>query len=474
MKKPHPLFLCVLLLCVPVRFVSPLDEPPDEHEASRRGAGETILSGIFATAEIMASNAVAMSFNHFILHSHWALPTAESIRKNFSEPWEWEETDGFKVNNIGHPIQGSVYFSAGRANGFNFYESLFFSSLGSFTWEVFSEGQTAAVNDFILASLGGLSMGEILYRLYLEACAAGVPAPITLLFNPAATVQQLITRKKPMDSGGNLRLLQFNLGMGYAQTDYFASNGIQNKDVFAFRGFIGDVGVAAIYGDPFIQNSRIPFEHFEFAMSFGLNPADYIDIRTVSDGYLFSFSPVHTGTDMMSTGLTLHFDFVSLGKLDIFDSTIDQFSNALDWTIKYQHLFSGNTAFQTKFHAGVTFFGVSEYYSPGVIYARDDLKNYGGGLNSKLFVNLEHTKLGKLNTGILGYVLWTYPGTSALSEGTVFWLFVDAAWSYRISKYFSVGISDHLALEWGLFRKSGFYDSQKINNAVKLFVALNL
>jgi hypothetical protein len=262
------------------------------------------------------------------------------------------------------------------------------------------------------------------------------------------------------------------LGTGYTRTNYDIDGGGYNgQELYSFQGSYADIGFSTIYGNPFVQKSTTPFDHFELAMSFGLDIGNYIDIRLISDGYLFSFSPVYTDTDMMSTGLSLHMDFVSLGKFDIYDSTIDQYSNALNWTVKYQHLFPRNFEFNAKAHAGFTFFGVSEYYSPE---RETDLKNYGAGLNGKLFFNLEHDKIGKLETSAFGYMLWTYPGTSTISKGTVYWLFADVTYSCPVSKHLSIGVTGSFAWEWGMFNEGGFPNTRKSNNAVKLFVAWNL
>jgi hypothetical protein len=113
--------------------------------------------------------------------------------------------------------------------------------------------------------------------------------------------------------------------------------------------------------------------------------------------------------------------------------------------------------------------GVSEYFSPD---RNMDLKNYGTGLNSKLFFSLEHGKLGRLETSVFGYVLWTYPKTSALSKGTVYWLFTDITYSRFISKHLSLGITSSFALEQGTF--NSFPDTHKYNHAAKLFVSWNL
>jgi hypothetical protein len=175
----------------------------------------------------------------------------------------------------------------------------------------------------------------------------------------------------------------------------------------------------------------------------------------------------------MSTGLSLHLDSVSIGRFDNFkleqtSSTINQYSNALNWTIKHQYLFSHDTSFETKFHFGFTFFGAAVFYSPDLMVEN---KYYGAGLNSKLFFNIDHTRLGRLETSVFGYILWSYPGTSAISNGTVYWLFADAAYLFPVSERMSLGIASSLTLERGVF--GNFPNAWKHNSAVRLLTAWN-
>jgi len=445
------------------------DESSDLEWTTSRGAGETIVYGLLGSGEVVFSNLLVMTYN-YLYGMPWAFPTHESVRRNFTMPWIWEDTDGFKVNNIGHPIQGLVYYNAGRVNGFNYYESVFFSALGSFTWEAFSETQQASINDFFITCVGSLSLGEMFYRLYLEACERGVPPFFAMFINPTAGVHRMITRWKPPDYGKNLEQFYFHIGPSYVQTNSSISPG--NRERFSFRGPVGDMGFAAIYGNPFEQESRIPFRHFELKMSFGVDPGNYMNIRLISDGYLLSFSPVYTEKNFLSTGLSIHYDFVSQGEYSLYDGTIDQSSFALDWTMKYKHLFSDDAAFETKFHTGYTYLGVSNFYAPGIRSSKDELKNYGTGINSKLYINLIHRKLGRIETSVFYYMLWSYPKTSVLTQGTVLWLFTDAAYILPLTEHVSMGIGDSFSLEYGKYK--GFHDTYKTNNVVKLFVAWNI
>ena len=463
--------LCLSLLCVPVRFIFPQDgELPNVAELEPEGTKETLIRGLVGGAEILLSNGILMSYNtiynEITGRYSWATPTANSIRNNLTKSWEWDGED-FGVNQRGHPYQGSVFFSAGRVNGFNFYESVFFGAFGSSTWEVFFENQQASINDLITTVTAAPSTGEMLYRLYLEAYAAGVPAPLAFFINPIAGFHRLVTGWKPPDYGRNIYSFQVYSGTGYAQTGSSLSE--NGKKLFSFSGPFVEAGFTLIYGNPFEQKSKTPFNHFELSMNFGLDLGNYMVIRAISDGYLFSFSPVNTNADTMSTGLSLHWDISSHGKFSGGDSTIDQYSSAFNWTIKYRHLFSENTVFQAKVHTGVTVMGTFNYYSPD----KDICENgYGAGLNSKLFVNLKHKDLGELEMSAFTYMLWCYPEVLGFSRGTVYWLFADLAYSYPVSERLSLGATNSLAMEWGLF--SGFPNTRKYNNAAKLFIAWNL
>ena len=462
----------MLFLCVFVRFVFSQDGGvPDSEGTMSGGVAETVINGLIAGAEVQLSNAFILFYNIFynkyVEEKEWAVPNRTSIRNNFTKSWEWDN-EPFGVNQIGHPYQASVYFSAGRVNNFGFYESMFFAAFGSSTWEIFYENEQSSINDFITTTTSSLSTGEILYRLYLEAYAAGVPAPLALFINPMAGIHRLITGWEPPDYGRRIYSLQVYSGGGFAKTR--SSLLKDGRELLYLQRPFTEAGLSLIYGNPFEQESKTPFEHFELVIYINTDFSNFMDIRANTDGYLFSFSPVYSDTDNMSTGLSLHWDIASKGKFGGEDSLFDQYSTGLDWTIKYQHLFSENTSLQVKFHTGATIMGVFFYYSPDL---KERENSYGAGINSKLFVNLNNKMLGKIEMSTFGYMIWCYPGAGdlGLSKGNVYWLFADIAYSYPITNRFSIGIANSFLMEWGFFKS--FPDTLKYNNAAKLFIAWN-
>ena len=487
--KGHSFFLFVLLVMISSHSIFSQDEGWDVHVP--RGAGDNIKYGLIAAAETQLFIWPISVFNYFLLDFSWALPTTDSIRNNFITPWGWEDTDDFAVNQIGHPIHGLVYYGAGRVNGFSYYQSVFFSAFAGFVWETFGEANHGSINDLITTTTSSLAVGEMFYRLYVEAYAWGIPAPLAFIVNPMAGIHRLLTGWVQPDAGRNLYQLRLHAGGGYAVTHYYVSG--FEQEVFSFQGPFAEIGANVVYGNPFEQDTHIPYRHFELAVSYGLNPDNYNHLRIISDGYLFSFSPqfthTNTQTDTMSTGLSMHFDFQAHGKPGMEDSTVDQYSNALDWTIKYQHLYQQDTesqtapqsalqtALQLKLHAGLTFFGASKYFAGETVindfgHEKTDYNNFGGGLNAKFYSSIEN-KWGRLEMSMLYYVIWTYPGATHFSKGNVWWLFTDLGYFHRITKHFSLGFTYSYVMERGSF-SDRFLDIHKSNEMAKIFVECNL
>ena len=433
------------------------------------GTDRIFVRSLIGGGEIFLVNGVLLGVN-YISGEPWAVPNAQIIRHNFTTMWLWEIIDGFKVNNLGHPLQGAMYFTAGRVNGFGFYESILFNAFGSFTWESIFESNVASMNDFITTVFASMSMGEMLYRLYLEACTAGIPAPIAFFINPMAGFHRLVTGWEPPNYGRNLYYFQASIGTGFDHT--YSSMEDRDDNSFSFQSFFVDLGFDVIYGNPFEQDTLIPFKHFELNCSFSLILVNYIDVRIISDGYIFSFSPVYSEKNRMSSGLSLHFDLFTKGDPDTeAPSSIDLFSNGLEWSIKYQHIFSEATKFELKYHLGVSYMGATRFYNPDLMLK---LNYFGAGLNSKLYLRLENAKVGTIENSTFGYSLWNFPNnyTITVDKGVIFWLFNETTYSYPVSDHLSMGVTGSLLFEWGYF--NNFSNTLKSNKSLKIFIVWNL
>ncbi|HSW12322.1 MAG TPA: DUF3943 domain-containing protein [Solimonas sp.] len=90
--------------------------------------------------------------------------TWDSIEENATGGWVYDD-DGFTVNQIGHPYQGSMYHGFARSAGLGYWESSAYTLLGSAFWEITGETTPPSVNDQITTGFGGSFLGEPLFRL---------------------------------------------------------------------------------------------------------------------------------------------------------------------------------------------------------------------------------------------------------------------------------------------------------------------
>lgn len=118
-----------------------------------------------ASWQLMTAQVIPWSFNYFIRDAEFAKISWESIGQNLKlSSWEWDDNN-FKTNQFAHPYHGNLYYSAFRSNGYNFWQSAPAAFAGSLIWEIAGETHPPSPNDFINTSLGGISLGEMTYRL---------------------------------------------------------------------------------------------------------------------------------------------------------------------------------------------------------------------------------------------------------------------------------------------------------------------
>ncbi|HYN54732.1 MAG TPA: DUF3943 domain-containing protein, partial [Methylotenera sp.] len=87
-----------------------------------------------------------------------------TIRHNLKSSWDVDR-DAFKINQLGHPYQGSMYHGFARSAGLGYWESLGYDLAGSYFWEIAGEKTPPSKNDMISTGLGGSFLGESLFRM---------------------------------------------------------------------------------------------------------------------------------------------------------------------------------------------------------------------------------------------------------------------------------------------------------------------
>jgi hypothetical protein len=117
-----------------------------------------------AVAQTLALNVAVNRVDWWVRHRAWANVGAQTWSTNLRLGWEWDE-DEFPTNVMAHPYHGTLYFNAGRVNGLDYFESIPITFLGSWTWEYFGETERPSLNDFLMTTFGGITLGEMFHRV---------------------------------------------------------------------------------------------------------------------------------------------------------------------------------------------------------------------------------------------------------------------------------------------------------------------
>ena len=258
----------------------------------------------------LLSNLALHLTNRYIGQQDFAKISMESIKNNLTGPWQWDRSM-FLVNQLGHPYQGYTYYAAARANGLNAFESTLITALGSYTWEVFAERTTAAVNDFIVTTTGGVFLGEVLHRIYLETYTSN--QVLASIVSPMDAFNDLVSGKKQKPTDSKINSCSLYLTSGYIGTKHYLNGGEYNKDNLNTAAM--GAGIALSYGDPFVSSTDRIFSHFDFNLHASVG-YDWYDLVLLADGALYSVTPRPKARSITSYGLNLHHDIFTSSLLD--------------------------------------------------------------------------------------------------------------------------------------------------------------
>lgn len=232
--------------------------------------------------QVLGVNALFMGFNRYVARADYGYVDLHTWKRNLRLGPEWD-VDEFGINFIGHPYQGTLYYNAARAQGYNFWQSAPFALAGSLTWEYFGENTRPSYNDLVYTPLNGIALGEILYRVSsnilddrsrgrqraAREIAAGIVNPVRglnrLLQGKTFQVSEReVYEKEPL----NLTVLAGAHRLNEQQDDVFGPGG---------NNFM--LSLQLDYGDPFETRRRKPFDFFRLRSEFSWGNADTLGSR---------------------------------------------------------------------------------------------------------------------------------------------------------------------------------------------------
>jgi hypothetical protein len=213
--------------------------------------------------ELMIVQLIPWLYNSKIRDAEWAQVSPSTWATNFENPWKWDNNK-FKNNQFSHPYHGALYFNSGRANGYDFWESAPWAFGGSLMWELMGEAWAPSPNDLLNTTLGGISLGEMLWRvssLTLDNTATGAERTFreigATLLNPVRGFNR-ITRGEVNDISANPpdwrpTKIFASMDLGYKGVVGESDNGQRSEINAAYAGLLLSYGdqVEDIDGAPF-------------------------------------------------------------------------------------------------------------------------------------------------------------------------------------------------------------------------------
>lgn len=414
----------------------------------------------FAAIEAFSINLGVWSVDNYIAKAEWANISIESVKHNLKSGFVFDDSQ-FLMNQFLHPYHGNMYFNAARTNGFNFWQSAPFSFCGSLMWELFMEIEEPSNNDLFTTTLGGIMLGEITYRvssLILDESSTGTERTFREIgagmINPIRGINRLIkgktkSHKKQHGQERQDVIGEISLGGNTVGKGLDILNGKESPLL----------KMQFIYGTPFLNEKRKPFDYFNLHLGLNLKGIDTIT-NFYGDALLFgkNFNFQGNTGDMIQDNLAgafQHFDYLAnyvykVAASGIGGGLISRFS-----------AYEGMDLF-TSCHVSAVILGGSNS-----AYAQEAHRDYnlGPGLSSKFEGWLVNAKYGEMYVSYLRYWLYTLSGADGHESIDI----TNGRIETPISSHFKVGI------EYLYYSRNGVYDEYEDvkaeNNELRTFIS---
>ena len=373
----------------------------------------------------------------------------ESIEENLKAGLEWDDNQ-FATNSFNHPYAGSLYFTGARANGYDYWHSIPFTFAGSWHWEYMCEANHGAYNDWINTSIGGMALGEALFRLstmVLDNTAtgnsrawreiAGFALAPTRGFNRLITGEAFDVHANPPDRFPSYGGMRLDLGLRV----------LGDERLWQASSSKFFVRFAAIHGDPYREEMKRPFDHFQFVFHVNHDNSPHTIAQITTKGYLFGNEVSRSERAQHILAAYQHSDY-----LDNEAFTYGAQSFGASWLARFVTESGFET--RTELHTNAIILGASkcDYFS---ISGRE--YDYGPGLGYKLNASFGRGAREYLSAGYAGAYIHSINGNAADHFLNMF----HVRASFPIRDYFMFG-SDYIV--YIADRKYADYDDVHTRN----------
>jgi hypothetical protein len=419
--------------------VSAVNDKPEKHYLAAFGG-------------MMLVNTTISSWNRFVSRASWAKVGWDDVIHFYDRQQSWD-TDWYWTNFALHPYQGALTYMAARGSNLNAAESFFMATLASTAWEYLYELNAPSKNDLIYTPIGGFAVGEMFYRLSLEADQ--INRLYGYLINPMRTYTEFVTGEKPRGTTGHIYDISLKFSVGTTKTySWFSGNDAPDSDSELYPVFISPE-FTVIYNDPYGWDSNEPYSQFELTMggAFGAGSgedsgsnADFMyDITILSNGMLFSRAPDMGENKDTTIGIVFDYDF-------IWHSFMELSALSPGFAIK-QRIRNKASTIEWQWHLDTLLLGTSDYY-----YFMHDLVpetktrreySYNTGFESVFMWKRTGSQGQTLNTGTRFYAMWDFPDQvqTGAHSGWDFVCISNLDYEVPVSSHVNIGFGNNLYLK---------------------------
>ncbi len=265
-----------------------------------------------ASGEAFGFNIALWTFDRYVQKGQYAYISWNTIKENFRHGFEWDD-DHLGTNMFAHPYNGSLFYNAGRSNGYNFWQSTLFGVGGSAMWEMFMEREYPSTNDIIATPIGGAAIGEVLYRtsdLILDDRSTDGERfgreLAAFVVNPMRGFTRIVTGRaweQRATSGRRFGIppMKMNVSLGGRLMTLY------DTDRASTAGVAAQIQVE--YGDRFERKTKAPYDYFSFLVELNAVKSQPILSRMEIVGRLLSTELMDAHKCQVSAGLYQHFDY---------------------------------------------------------------------------------------------------------------------------------------------------------------------
>jgi len=333
--------------------------------------------------------------NWYVLDQFWADISIKTLQNNIETGWVWDE-DGFDVNQVGHPTQGALVYTAARAQGLNYWQSLAYPTLASLIWEVGMENESPSINDMITTPMSGVAFGEIIHRLSTLTLGPGKEKSLsrqilTSMINPMGYGFNRLVIGESIHE--NFKIQENKLLSGIAVgggPGYHDEQGTGNSSQRRFIRF------NLVYGNPLANSKSFkPFDNFSFVTILNFSRQDYVG-EIYASGMLGKLYTRHADKSKLVVAIFQNYDFMNQDDYKVSSSSVGP-------GIIYTYALSPSVILGTHVNGSFIFMG-----SAGDI--SDDLEirdyHFGQGFSTKFMSRLMWKDKGQAYIRLKRYFIY--------------------------------------------------------------------